>query len=226
MLKIEDYEVPSAKWYSMVTMGMRNPKASWERSDSYVLSAKALEEMDVSDFCSVYRDQFVAGENDKRLMMALANGGSVDAKYRREIPVIVNIDAPLYWWKEFDQYRVGVTTDSCSTMHTIHKKPFTLADFSLEHLDSKTREEFSKSTLVILNQAQEKFLENRNKDNWWTMIQLLPSSLNQMRTTTLNYEVLTNIYHTRRQHKLDEWHVFCDWIETLPLSQIITLKED
>lgn len=226
MLEIEDYEVPSAKWYNMVVRGMRNPKASYNRSDSYVVSAKELEEADVSDFCSAYYDEFVAGENDMRLMMALASGGSVDAKYRRQIPVIMDINAPLYWWKEFDQYKVGVTTDSCSTMHTIHKQELCLEHFSVEHLDEQSKKDFYNNIVKPINENRIKFLDTRDRQYWWNMIQLLPSSFNQMRTVSLNYEVLTNIYHTRRQHKLDEWHVFCDWIETLPLSQIITLKED
>ena len=157
-------------------------------------------------------------------MTQLANGGPVHAKYRRMIPVWVTINAPLYWWKEFDTYKVGTVANSCSTMHKIHAKEFTVADFSTEHLDQYNSTLFN---MIIrnLNNARQAFLDTKNKESWWQMIQLLPSSYNQKRTVELNYEVLNNIYHSRLGHKLDEWREVCRWIENLPHSWIITGKE-
>ena len=166
------------------------------------------------------------GENDHKLMMNLAHGGPVHAKYRRMIPVFLTIDAPLYWWKEFDTYKVGTVANSCSTMHKIHAKEFTLNDFSHEHLDIdptyQTNTDLLEVIIETLNREREDFLRTKDKYHWWQMIQLLPTSYNQKRTVKLNYEVLVNIYHSRKNHKLDEWHTFCDWIEQLPYSEIIT----
>jgi hypothetical protein len=154
-------------------------------------------------------------------MTSLAAGGPVHAKYRRMITVYLDITAPLYWWKEFDTYKVGTVANSCSTMHKIHAKEFTLEDFSLEHLFPDVRSAFEVSVLHCLNVARNLYLNTKDKAYWWQMIQLLPSSYNQKRTIMLNYEVLANIYQSRRHHKLDEWHVFCDWIEGLPYSELI-----
>lgn len=174
-------------------------------------------------------------------MMQLAKGGPVHGKYRRMIPVFLTINAPLYWWKEFDTYKVGTVANSCSTMHKIHAQPFTLDDFSVDHLlnigcdlfniqwenglfnRNVQPMEFMHDWIIdALNIFRTKYLETKDKDYWWQMIQMLPSSYNQKRTVMLNYEVLHNIYHSRKNHKLDEWHTFCDWIEQLPYSEIIT----
>lgn len=217
MLKIEKYVTPSPAQWDIIIEGMRNPMNSWDKSDS----GQYWDEYDL-EHC------FTLGDNDHDLMMRLAKNGPVHAKYRRMIPVWVTITAPLYWWKEMSTYSVGVVTNSCSTMHKIHAKGFTHDDFSWEHLyDSYDEndlgsEELSDYILVALNRYREKFLYTKNKDDWWQMIQLLPSSYNQKRTIMLNYEVLTNIYHSRKNHKLDEWVDFCKWIETLPYSDIIT----
>lgn len=186
------------------------------------------------------------GPNDHKLMMNLAKAGSVDAKYRRMIVVYADITAPLYWWKEFDTYKIGSVANSCSTMHKIHSKEFNMNDFSFEHLFDQQDDAFAsikglpfsdKETPIcpkmlmwelikMLNFYREKFLETKDKRYWWQMIQLLPSSYNQRRTVMLNYEVLAGIYPKRKDHKLDCWHSFCDWIKSLPYSEIITLEED
>jgi hypothetical protein len=169
-------------------------------------------------------------------MDTLNAGGPVHAKYRRMIPVYLDITAPLYWWKEFDTYKVGTVANSCSTMHKVHAKEFTLDDFSCEHLyvdfdevlnkttrtDMLTSQYILIETITHLNRCRNKYLETKDKKYWWQMIQLLPSSYNQKRTVMLNYEVLVNIYNSRRGHKLDEWHDFCDWIESLPYAELIT----
>ena len=154
-------------------------------------------------------------------MYRLASAGTDHGKFMRMIHVQCDVTAPLYWWKEADQYKVGTVTDSCSTMHKIHAKEFTLDDFSHEHLNDESTEYLSE-LVDLLNRYRELFLKDKNKSWWWQMIQLLPSSYNQLRTWDLNYAVLQNIYHARRNHKLDEWHTFCDWIESLPYSDLIT----
>lgn len=206
MIKIEHTDVYG--WEAAIR-GMRNPMNSWDKSDSYLHYDIEAEDM-----------QYLIGDNDHDLMMRLAKGGSVHAKYRRMITVTVDITAPLYWWKEFDTYKVGTVANSCSTMHKVHAKEFTVDDFSHEHMD-----DFS---LVILdtiirnlNANRHLFLESKDKENWWQMIQLLPSSYNQKRTILLNYEVLVGMYKDRKNHKLDEWHTFCDWIRELPYSELI-----
>ena len=206
MIKLENGEVYG--WEPAIR-GMRNPMNSWDRSDSGYNE-------DVDDF--------VIGINDYDLMQRLCKGGPVHAKFRRMITVYVDITAPLYWWKEFDTYKVGTVANSCSTMHKIHAKEFTVADFSTEHLDQYNSTLFN---MIIrnLNNARQAFLDTKNKESWWQMIQLLPSSYNQKRTVELNYEVLNNIYHSRLGHKLDEWREVCRWIENLPHSWIITGKE-
>lgn len=191
--------------------GMRNPMNSWDKSDSFW------------DLTSV-DDSYVIGENDYGLMTKLAAGGSVHAKYRRMITVTVDITAPLYWWKEFDTYKVGTVANSCSTMHKIHDKEFTLDDFSTDHMMNGALDVMS-TTIEHLNFCRRWFLAGGSKDWWWQMIQLLPSSYNQKRTVLLNYEVLVGMYRDRKNHKLDEWHELCKWIEELPYSEIITGKE-
>ena len=205
MLKIEKTVLPSPEQWEIIIEGMRNPMNSWEKSDS---------------LCA-YDGAFILGEADHKLMSKLAKGGAVHAKYRRMIPVFLTINAPLYWWKEFDTYKVGTVCNSCSTMHKIHEKEFTLDDFSHEHL-SLLNIDLLDRTIYVLNVYRHKFLVMNDKKSWWQMIQLLPSSYNQKRTIMLNYEVLVNIYHSRKNHKLDEWHTFCEWIESLPHSELIT----
>ena len=156
-------------------------------------------------------------------MRTLANAGTDHGKFMRMIHVQCDVTAPLYWWKEADQYKVGTVTDSCSTMHKIHAKEFTLDDFSYEHLYAPLQD--LRPTIDLLNMYRERYLETKDKNDWWQMIQLLPSSYNQLRTWDLNYAVLKNIYHARKDHKLDEWHTFCDWIESLQCSELITGKE-
>ena len=218
MLNIEKTVLPSPAQWEIIIEGMRNPKNSWDKSDSYKTHIEDPETMETADF------EFFVGEADHGLMMNLAKGGAVHAKYRRMIPVYVTINAPLYWWKEMSTYSVGVVTNSCSTMHEIHAKEFTMDDFSREHLEGWWKAELGR-TITLLNEARKDFLITHDKELWWQMVQLLPSSYNQKRTVMLNYEVLCNIYHSRKNHKLDEWHTFCDWIKTLPYSELITGEE-
>ena len=218
MLNIEKTVLPSPAQWEIIIEGMRNPKNSWDKSDSYKTHIEDPETMETADF------EFFVGEADHGLMMNLAKGGAVHAKYRRMIPVYVTINAPLYWWKEMSTYSVGVVTNSCSTMHKIHSKEFTMDDFSREHLEGWWKAELGR-TITLLNEARKDFIITHDKELWWQMIQLLPSSYNQKRTVMLNYEVLCNIYHSRKNHKLDEWHTFCDWIKTLPYSELITGEE-
>ena len=231
MLKIENVQI--AGWGAAIR-GMRNPKNSWGRSDSEWNGWDGLSF--IPNHIPVVIDDdnekaFYLGPNDMNLMMNLAKGGPVHAKYRRMITVYVDITAPLYWWKEFDTYKVGTVANSCSTMHKIADKEFTLEDFSCEHLlDNACQYNGYVPTSVMecvigtLNEFRKLFLETKDKRYWWQMIQLLPSSYNQKRTICLNYEVLHHIYQDRRNHKLDEWHTVCDWIESLPYSEIITQK--
>lgn len=241
MLKLENTEIVG--WEHAIR-GMRNPKNSWAKSDS-VFASHELEDW-THDTVKTFDD---LGPNDYKLMSQLADGGPVHAKYRRMIAVYVDITAPLYWWKEFDTYKVGTVANSCSTMHKIAAKEFTLDDFSCEHLIDEDDSDLiigdvvSHTTLecviMALNFYRNKFLEAQKKPMkeeskrdglvkkyWWQMIQLLPTSYNQKRTIMLNYEVLVGIYKWRRNHKLDEWHTFCDWIEELPYSELITGRKD
>ena len=229
MLKIENTEVLG--WEHAIR-GMRNPMNSWEKSDSR--SCGTCGDCDICidyDNCPFDHDghKFVIGPNDLDLMTRLRNAGTDHRKFMRMITVYVDITAPLYWWKEFDTYKVGTVANSCSTMHKIHDKEFTLADFSTEHLYPEVREAFENTIIKYLNEARKtyNFLSDTpsKKDAWWQMIQVLPTSYNQKRTVMLNYEVLSNIYKSRRNHKLDEWHTLCDWIEELPYSELITGKE-
>ena len=229
MLKIENTEVLG--WEHAIR-GMRNPMNSWEKSDSR--SCGTCGDCDICidyDNCPFDHDghKFVIGPNDLDLMTRLRNAGTDHRKFMRMITVYLDITAPLYWWKEFDTYKVGTVANSCSTMHKIHAKEFTLEDFSTEHLYPEVREAFENTIIKYLNEARKtyNFLSDTpsKKDAWRQMIQLLPSSYNQKRTVMLNYEVLANIYKSRRNHKLDEWHTFCDWIESLPYSELITGNE-
>ena len=234
MLKIENTEVMG--WKAAIR-GMRNPMNSWEQSDSGICP-------NGTEFGYCYLDHrkhcprrntdnpaFCVGPNDLDLMTRLRNAGTDHRKYMRMITVYLDITAPLYWWKEFDTYKVATVANSCSTMHKIHAKEFTVDDFSHDHLmDSTMTDTFQikspwdilYSTIDMLNLCRKKYLETKDKKYWWQMIQLLPSSYNQRRTVMLNYEVLANIYKSRRNHKLDEWHTLCDWIEKLPYSELIT----
>ena len=229
MLKIENTEVLG--WEHAIR-GMRNPMNSWEKSDSH--SCGTCGDCDICidyDNCPYGYDYLktIVGPNDLDLMMNLRDAGTDHRKFMRMITVYLDITAPLYWWKEFDTYKVGTVANSCSTMHKIHEKEFTLEDFSCEHLYPEVREAFKNTIIKYLNEARKtyNFLSDTpgKKDAWWQMIQMLPSSYNQKRTVMLNYEVLANIYKSRRNHKLDEWHTLCDWIETLPYSELITGNE-
>lgn len=234
MIKIENVEVMG--WEHAIR-GMRNPMNSWEKSDSGICkggeSGIGCENCANYDSCEhTYDHSWQLGKADHDLMIRLAVGGPTHAKYRRMITVYMDITAPLYWWKEFDTYKVGTVANSCSTMHKIAAKEFTLDDFSHEHLIVAGLNSL-KRTIEDLNSCREGYLDESIKQNpewrkevWWQMIQLLPSSYNQKRTVMLNYEVLAGIYPMRKNHKLDEWVDFCKWIETLPYSEIIVGKGD
>ena len=247
MLKIENTEVLG--WEHAIR-GMRNPMNSWDKSDSGYCQRDLLRDCTTcvhksTDYPVCYSG-FDIGPNDYTLMMNLRNAGTDHRKFMRMITVYLDITAPLYWWKEFDTYKVGTVANSCSTMHKIHSKEFTIDDFSCEHLLEQkdvnvpddsccnwnwegcgiiTPINILEETIDMLNKAREMFLETNDKKYWWQMIQLLPTSYNQKRTVMLNYEVLANIYKSRRNHKLDEWHALCDWISELPYSELITGEE-
>lgn len=244
MIKFEHTEVVG--WEHAIR-GMRNPLESWERSDSS-FGASNIESCDkcpynnepYGDPCQddPFHHCINIGENDHDLMTRLAKGGPVHAKYRRMITVYVDITAPLYWWKEFDTYKVGTVANSCSTMHKIHAKEFTLDDFSHEHLfdcfgdpsmnlnySGKHPNDILRDLIYTLNHFRHWYIMTKDKKYWWQMIQLLPTSYNQKRTIMLNYEVLAGLYPFRKNHKLDEWHDFCDWIKSLPYSEIIIGEE-
>lgn len=231
MIKIENVVLPSAEQWDAIIRGMRNPMNSWDKSDShYGCSGIDCDECNYVDLDISECPTWFMGDKDNVLAFKLANAGPVHAKYRRMIPVYLDVVAPLYWWKEFDTYKVGTVCNSCSTMHKIHEKEFTLDDFSCEHL-LDTQKDVLETIVNGLNNMRYNFInyETLNtpcyvdkKDYWWQMIQLLPSSYNQRRTIMLNYEVLANIYEWRKDHKLDEWREFCKWIESLPYSELIT----
>lgn len=210
MIKITNAEV--CGWDAAIR-GMRNPMNSWDKSDS-----KHWRETIVGHEVE-YR---VVGRNDLTLMKKLVEAGSDHAKFMRMINVTMDVTAPLYWWKEFDTYKVGTVANSCSTMHKIADKEFTLEDFSHEHL-MQGGLECIKNLCKDLNMCREQYLAKHDKEWWWQMIQLLPSSYNQLRTVQLNYAVLRSMYHARRNHKLDEWRDFCSWVESLPYAELITL---
>lgn len=251
-IKFEDVVLPSAEQWKAIIMGARNPMNSWSRSDSYQEMLYVDQNGDEN-----YAADITIGPNDLDLMKRLRNAGTDHRKFMRMIPVIVTITAPLYWWKEFDTYKVGTVANSCSTMHKIAAKEFTLEDFSTEHLYSDELE-FFKEIIERLNGCRNLYLQSKKgesariqKNDWWQMIQLLPSSYNQKRTVMMNYEVLANIYKSRKNHKLDEWAGkdcfkdlardcntcikqnsiechngkeggFIQWIESLPYSELIT----
>lgn len=238
MIKIENVILPSSEQMEFIIQGMRNPKNSWEKSDSEITPI----EEDTYRQCYIPED-FILGENDHSLMQQLSNAGTEHRKYMRMMSVYARITAPLYWWKEADTYKIGTVSNSCSTMHKIADKEFTLDDFSCEYLmkvpDGRWFSPLNvlEITIHTLNIYRKRYLgtpspdgsigisENR-KDIWWQMIQLLPSSYNQTRNVMFNYEVLANIYRQRQNHKLDEWIKFCNWIKTLPHSELIIGKEE
>ena len=236
MIKLEHTVLPSPDQMEFVIEGMRNPMNSWEKSDSVICdcndSVCSCCEENHTGQCS---NGFVLGDNDHSLMQRLSNAGTDHRKFMRMMPVFVRITAPLYWWKEADTYKIGTVANSCSTMHKIQEKEFTTDDFSCEHLDIRTKA-LLEVTIKILNDYRKLYIEYNlddfeikgcpsKKDIWWQMIQSLPSSYNQTRNVMLNYEVLSNMYHSRKNHKLDEWREFCKWIENLPYSDLI-IRED
>lgn len=219
MIKIENVEVFG--WESAIR-GMRNPLNSWDKSDSGKCENTNCEDCYLMGKACVEHDyDFVVGVKDMELMQSLVKAGSDHSKFMRMINVTLDITAPLYWWKEFDTYKVGTVRNSCSTMHKIHSKEFTLDDFSHEHLNDGSLNILD-MTIYHLNAYRDEFLRTNDKNDWWQMIQLLPSSYNQRATVQLTYAVLRNIYHSRKNHKLDEWREFCKWIESLPYSELIT----
>ena len=273
MIKIENVVLASPEQMEFIIEGMRNPMNSWEKSNSgygcdsgFCLGHCAFS----PEWCG-NTQRYVLGENDHSLMQRLAKAGTDHRKFMRMMPVYVRITAPLYWWKEFDTYKVGTVANSCSTMHKIAEKEFELEDFSIEHLldwnddftadcvidyghtpdgypSGKVPIDILNFTIAMLNTARKKWMvydkalksdysygidpgitreeiKKKQKEIWWQMIQLLPSSYNQTRNVMLNYEVLANIYHSRKNHKLDEWREFCKWIETLPYSELIIGEE-
>lgn len=222
MIKIENTDVLG--WEHAIR-GMRNPLNSWDKSDSHYCSHECpMVEYDHEPAidCNDGEYGYCVGSIDFDLMKRLAGAGSDHAKYRRMIIVYADITAPLYWWKEYDTYKVGTVANSCSTMHKIADKAFTLEDFSCEHCTELTLDTFIGHVIPLLNLYRDFYISKKDKSYWWQMIQLLPSSYNQRRTVQLNYEVLANMYHSRKSHKLDEWRDFCKWVETLPYSELIT----
>lgn len=248
MIKLENVVLASPEQMEFIIQEMRNPTNSWEKSDSHTCRQDG-------SFCMEYKhkNDYCVGESDYSLMQRLAKAGTDHRKFMRMMPVYVRITAPLYWWKEFDTYKVGTVANSCSTMHKIQAKEFDRGDFSHEHIpkgsdaysdtwDMKTSsmffpiniqdgiyfasEDILDFTIQALNHYREKYLETEDKAYWWQMIQLLPSSYNQTRNVMLNYEVLANVYRQRKNHKLDEWREVCKWIESLPYSELIIGKED
>lgn len=242
MIKIENTEVMG---WEAANRGMRNPMNSWDKSDSgwnvHIPPLELRNQVDWARWAKHYEvvqdsDEYTydVGPNDKDLMKSLRNAGTDHRKFMRMIAVYVDITAPLYWWKEFDTYKVGTVANSCSTMHKIADKEFEFSDFSHEKLINSLSMEIQEQhiayspmmvlgvTIKCLNSYRELYLQTKDKKYWWQMIQLLPTSYNQRRTVMLNYEVLANMYRSRKNHKLDEWHVLCDWVKTLPYSELIT----
>lgn len=233
MIKIENVNVVG--WEEAIR-GMRNPMNSWSKSDSYRYSGRgpSLEEAGLIDPLTGCHTGFEVGDNDLSLMKKLRDAGTDHRKFMRMITVYMDVKAPLYWWKEYDTYKVGTVANSCSTMHKIAEKEFTIEDFSCEHLkdswgvahDCFSPLDILYDVISMLNICREDYLKSKSKDDWWQMIQLLPSSYNQRRTVMLNYEVLANMYKSRKNHKLDEWRTFCEYIKTFPYSELITGKEE
>lgn len=218
MIKLEHVVLASPEQMEFIIEGMRNPMNSWDKSDSSCGKATRVTNAQWSD------DYFI-GTNDANLMQCLSNAGTEQRKFMRMMPVYVRITAPLYWWEEFDTYKVGAVANSCSTMHKIAAKEFTFEDFSMEHMDIAS-ETCLETTIGYLNLFREEYLNTKDKNIWWQLIQLLPSSYNQTRNVMLNYEVLANIYKFRKNHKLDEWREFCAWVETLPYSELIVRQKN
>lgn len=231
MIKIENLDVSG--WEAAIR-GMRNPLNSWEKSDSYYGCGSGEDNTypTCGDIC-IDKCEYIIGNNDLSLMKRLANAGTDHRKFLRMITVYVDITAPLYWWKEFDTYKVGTVANSCSTMHKIAAKEFTLEDFSCDFLLADepipgrdySSLEMMKATIYNLNRFRDLYLQTKDKKYWWQLIQLLPSSYNQRRTVMLNYEVMANIYKSRKNHKLDEWRDFCNWVEALPYFKEVCLED-
>lgn len=224
MIKLEHVVLPSPEQMKFVIEGMRNPMNSWDKSDSVVCPECRLDCVNAGcDDKNKYWDieDFGLGKNDYSLMEKLAQAGTDHRKFMRMMPVYVRITAPLYWWKEFDTYKIATVGSSCSTMHKIAEKKFTLDDFSHEHLDDLTLDALN-YVITQLEYDRRLYLKTNDKEYWWRMIQFLPSSYNQTRNVMMNFEVLANIYRQRKSHKLDEWREFCRWIEKLPHSELIT----
>lgn len=235
MIKLENVVLASPEQMEFIIEGIRNQMNSWEKSDS------KIEPENIGDFGEEYGSIFELGDNDHDLMQRLAKAGTDHRKFMRMMPVYVRITAPLYWWEDFDTYIVDAVANSCSTMHKIAEKEFMLEDFSCEHLlcggmlddvpnnDGKwvrfNGSDCLKDTIYMLNKARELYLQTKDKRFWWQMIHLLPNSYNQTRNIMMNYEVLANIYKSRKDCKLDEWREFCKWIESLPYSELITGEE-
>lgn len=232
MIKLENVVLASLEQMAFIIEGMRNPMNSWEKSDSHICRQDG-------SFCMEceHKNDYCLGQNDHSLMQRLSDAGTEHRKCMRIMPVYVRITAPLYWWKEADTYKIGTVANSCSTIHKIQEKEFTLEDFSTDHLlcgsvlddvpnnDGKwvrfNGSDCLKNTIYMLNKARNLYLQTKDKRFWWQMIQLLPSSYNQTRNVMLNYEVLANIYRQRKGHKLDEWREVCKWIEELPYNELI-----
>lgn len=245
MIRIENELCPTSKQMRFIIQGMRNPMNSWDKSDSVFGMYPAIPYAQYNKVIEIDQngDATYIGDKDLDLMKRLIKSGTDHRKFMRMIPVYVDITAPLYWWKEFDTYKVGTVANSCSTMHKIAEKEFTLEDFSCEHLTIRQSVDILKETIDVLNVFRRVYLEGgtlsldhgntaepvvyppKSKDIWWQMIQLLPSSYNQKRSVMLNYEVLSNMYKSRKNHKLDEWRDFCKWMEDLPFSYLITGEE-
>lgn len=248
MIKLENVVLDSPEQMKFIIEGMRNPMNSWGKSDTCFSDESCVNcydnQRDLCDKDSFFRKDEKLGSNDHSLMQRLSNAGTEHRKYMRMMPAYVRITAPLYWWKEFDTYKIGTVANSCSTMHKIAEKEFTLEDFSYEHLFTEGQNvycdtapvteddlfvnstELMRIIIEVLNQYRKDFLDTKNKAYWWQLIQLLPSSYNQTRNVMMNYEVLANIYRQRKGHKLDEWREVCKWIESLPYSELITGVEE
>lgn len=243
MIKLENVVLASPEQMEFIIEGMRNPMNSWEKKDSREGCEQGLcwKTCNFSPHWCGNTPKYVVGEADHSLMQRLSNAGTEHRKYLRMMPVYVRITAPLYWWKEFDTYKVGTVANSCSTMHKIAEKKFTLEDFSHEHLLNMANNDAGDAlflndannirvdgddllglTINVLNYYRGRYIKTKDKRYWWQLIQLLPSSYNQTRNVMLNYEVLANIYRQRKGHKLDEWREFCKWIDSLPYSELIT----
>ena len=247
MIKLEHTVLPSPDQMQFAIEGMRNPMNSWDKSDS-VNCLRTPSGKHCSEFCKNFNtdkcymygnngEPFIIGNNDMKLAQTLIKAGTDHRKFMRMMPVYVRITAPLYWWKEADTYKIGTVANSCSTMHKIQEKEFTIDDFSCELLDRFVEDtggdiapvwDFKRPmeySIEMLNKARNLYLETKDKKYWWQMIQLLPSSYNQTRNVMLNYEVLSNMYHSRKNHKLDEWREFCKWIENLHYAELIIRRE-